>query len=283
MSTKVTAQMVKELRERTGVGMTKCKEALDQSGGDMDGAIDFLRKSGMAQAVKKEGRETKEGAIAVGEDASTLALLEVNTETDFVAQNENFKEFINALAEEAAKTKPADLDAFMAQSYSGDPALTIEEYRASIVQKLGENIRIKRLQLLPKSSDVSYGVYSHMGGKIVAVVELTGASGQEELARGISMHIAAESPEYLSSDEIPADVKAKEEEIARSQIKNKPAEIVDKIIQGKLKAFYDQVCLLNQKYVRDPDVTIEKLVENEGKSLGKPLKLKSFIRWNIGE
>lgn len=283
MSVKVSAQMVKELRERTGVGMGKCKAALDEAGGDMEKAIDNLRKSGMASAVKKEGREANEGLIATYESDKAIAVVEVNAETDFVTKNDKFKEFITNVAKDAAEAEATDLDAFMKKTYSQDSTLTMDQYRALAVQSIGENIQIKRLTLFSKSEDVSLGVYSHMGGKIVTVVEMVGGAGNEDLARGIAMHVAADNPEYLKPEDVPADLKAKEEEIAREQVKNKPANIIDKIIEGKLRAFYDQVCLVNQKYVRDPKVTIMQLVEAEAKRLGKPVAIRSFIRWQVGQ
>ena len=275
--------MVKELRERTGVGMGKCKAALDEAEGVMETAIDLLRKSGMASAVKKEGRETKEGLIATFESDSAVALVEVNAETDFVTKNENFKEFIYNIAKEVAESEATDLDAFMKKPYSQDSSITIDQYRSLAVQSIGENIQIKRISLFPKSSEISIGTYSHMGGKIVVAVEITGGAGNEDLARGIAMHVAAESPDYMRPEDVPADIKAKEEEIAREQVKNKPANIIDKIIEGKLNAFYDQVCLLHQKYVRDSNVTISQLVEAEAKRLGKPIALRVFIRWQVGK
>jgi elongation factor Ts len=281
--TKVTPDMVKELRERTGVGMGKCKEALDQAHGDMEKAIDILRKAGMASAVKKEGRETKEGMIATAESNDAIALVELNAETDFVVQNDRFKQFAHDIALEVAETKPSSLEAFVAQQYRKDPSLTIDQYRAIVMQSLGENIKLKRLQIFPKTSNISLGIYSHMGGKIVTLVEINGGAGQEALARDIAMHVAAESPDYLKPEEVPADVKAREEEIARSQVAGKPQQIMDKIVEGKLKAFFDQVCLLGQKFVKDNSISIATLVENEGKRLGKPLAIRRFIRWKVGE
>jgi elongation factor Ts len=282
-ATKVTAEMVKALRERTGVGMGKCKEALDQAEGDMERAIDILRKAGMASAVKKEGRETKEGMVGFFEGKDAIALVEVNAETDFVTQNEKFKQFVRDVAEQAADTKPASLDAFLNEKSRKDPTVTVDQYRALVIQSLGENIKIKRLEIFPKSSQVSWGLYSHMGGKIVTMVEMEGGSGQEALARDIAMHVAAESPDYLMPEEVPAAVKAREEEIARSQITGKPANIVDKIVEGKLKAFYDQVCLLGQKFVKDNTISIADLVVKEGKRLSKPLAIRRFVRWRVGE
>jgi elongation factor Ts len=279
---KVTPDMVKELRERTGVGMGKCKEALDQANGDMDKAIDLLRKSGMASAVKKEGRETNEGVIVSAESKDTIALVEINAETDFVVQNDRFKQFAKDVSQDAADTKPASLEAFLNQNFSKDPSLTIDQYRAIVMQSLGENIKIRRLQLFPKSSSRSLAIYSHMKGKIVTLVEMDGGAGQEALARDIAMHVAAEAPDYLRADEVPADIRDREEEIARCQVVDKPAAIVDKIIEGKLKAFYDQVCLLNQKFVKDNSMTITELVAKEGQRLGKPLAIRRFVRWNVG-
>jgi elongation factor Ts len=283
MSTKVTPDMIKQLRERTGVGMGKCKEALDEAAGDMEAAIDILRKSGLASAVKKEGRETKEGSIGFAESGHWIALIELNAETDFVTQNDRFKQFLKELCEEAAATHPKSLDDFLAQPWSKDKSITVDQQRALVVQALGENIRLKRLHMIQKKGDCSIGLYSHMGGKIVTAVELTGASGQEALARDIAMHVAAESPDYLKPEQVPADIKSREEEIARGQVQGKPAQVMDKIIEGKIKAFYDQVCLVCQKYVKDNTKTIAALVEGEGKRLGKHLTVHHFIRWKVGE
>jgi elongation factor Ts len=282
MKGKVTAEMVKELRERTGVSMGKCKEALDQADGDMNAAIDILRKSGMASAVKKEGRETKEGLIGAAEGKDAVALVEVNAETDFVTQNEKFKQFLKDVATEAADSNTATLDGLMGRPYSKDTSITIDQYRALVMQSLGENIQIKRIFLLPKSGDLSIGLYSHMGGKIVVAVVLTGGSGQEALARDIAMHVAAESPEYLSKEEVPAQVMAKEDEIARSQVQGKPAHIVEKIVEGKIKAFCDETCLICQKYVKDNTMTVAQLLEKESKRLGKQIGIQAFYRWKIG-
>jgi elongation factor Ts len=282
MSEKVTAEMVKELRDRTGVSMGKCKEALDKASGDMNAAIDILRKSGVASAVKKEGRETNEGLIGAAEGKSSVALVEVNAETDFVTQNEKFKQFLKDVAQEAADSFPANLEALMSKPYSKDASLTIDQYRALVMQSLGENIQVKRMLILSKSDDLSIGLYSHMGGKIVVAVLLTGGSGQEALARDIAMHVAAESPDYLHAEDVPAEIRAKEEEIARSQVQGKPANIVDKIIEGKIKAFCDEVCLVCQKYVKDNTMTIAQLLEKESKRLNKQIGIKAFHRWKVG-
>lgn len=282
MSGQVKPETVMALRKRTGVGMSKCKEALIEAQGDMEEAIHILRKRGMASAVKKSARETKEGVIGVGENAQGVYLVEVSAETDFVLQNDRFKEFLANLCKEALDSAPGSVEEFLQKPYSKQQALTIDEYRAETVLALGENIQLKRILDVKKAAELSVGVYSHMGGKIVCVVVLKGSNQHEKLARDIAMHVAAEAPDYLRPEDIPEEVKTKEEEIARSQIGDKPAAILDKIIAGKLKAFYEQSCLVNQKYVKDPAQTIESLIAQEGKKTGDDLQLVEFVRWQIG-
>jgi elongation factor Ts len=279
----VTAEMVKELRARTGVGMGKCKEALDQAGGDMELAISNLRKAGIASAVKKEGRDTKEGLIAAAESDKAVAIIEVNAETDFVVKNDLFQKFLSELAKEAAETKPLSVEAFLSQKFSKDPSHTIDEHRAIVMQSIGENIKVQRLAIFPKSEGLSIGTYSHMGGKIVTLVQIEGGSGYEALSKEVAMHIAAESPTYVDAHEVPADVKAHEEEIAKAQVVGKPENVITKIVEGKINSFFDQVCLNRQKFVKDQSVTIAELVAQKGKAVNKPLKVKSFVRWHVGE
>ena len=279
----ITTQMVVDLRKRTGVGMSKCKEALIEANGDIEEAIHILRKKGIASAVKKGGRETKEGIIGIAETKDAVFLVEVNAETDFVIQNERFKEFLTDICDEIAKTAPQSLESFLQKKWSKNAAVSIDEYRAEIVQALGENIQVKRIKEWTKSPNASLGIYSHMGGKIVTLVGIQGAADEQGLARDIAMHVAAESPDYLKPEEIPSDVLAKEEEIARSQLHNKPPEILDKIIKGKLQAHYEQVCLERQKYIKDPSLCVSDYVSAEGKKRGKSLNILYFTRWQIGE
>lgn len=279
----ITADMIKELRERTGVGMGKCKEALVLAEADMEKAIDILRKAGMASAVKKEGRETKEGLILTIEDKDTLVILEANAETDFVVQNDRFKHFVHDCAKQALETKPSSLAELNGQPYFKDHSITIDQYRNLVIQALGENIQLRRLEIIHKHAHRSYGTYSHMGGKLLVVVEVDGLSDQAEIAKEVAMHIAAESPEYLKAEEIPADVIAREEEIARSQVVGKPENVIEKIVSGKIKAFVDQVCLLHQKYVKDGSVTVQQFLEVCGKKVGKPLSVHCFWRWKVGQ
>ena len=279
----ITMQMIQELRERTGIGMTKCKSALTESGGDIDKAIENLRKAGMASAVKKEGRATNEGMITSAESGDTVSIVEVNAETDFVVSNDRFKEFMGNLSCDAAASNPASLEAFLATPYSKESSLTIDQYRATMVQTIGENLQISRVKTFKKGSDNSVGVYSHLGGKIICVVEISGSSDEEELAKGIAMHIAAASPECVNPEDVSTEILEKEKEIVRIQLKGKPENIMDKIIEGKINAYFDDVCLTRQKYIRNDSVTIGQLVANKAKETGKPLKITSFTRWSVGQ
>lgn len=282
MSQPITANQIKELRDRTGVGMGKCKEALEEAKGDIELAISNLRKAGIAGAVKKEGRSTNEGTIATAESGQAISLVEVNAETDFVVKNERFQQFVRNIAEEIAATRPASLEAFLQQKYSKDPSLTIDQYRATLIHTIGENIQIKRLQVIPKSEAKSIGAYTHLGGKLVTLVELSGSPDFVDLAKDIAMHVAAASPEYISPEKVPTAVIAQEKEIVQSQIKNKPVNIAEKIVEGKLNSFYDGVCLVRQKYIKDDSLSIHDLVSKRAKEKGKSLTVTDFVRWGVG-
>ncbi|MBM3183717.1 MAG: elongation factor Ts [Chlamydiae bacterium] len=283
MIKEITPEMVKDLRERTGVGMGKCKEALVLATGDMEKAIDHLRKSGMTAGAKKEGRETKEGLILTCEDKNSLAIAEANVETDFVAQNDRFKQFVHDVVKQALESKPKSLADLTNQPYYKDRSITIDQYRNLVIQSLGENIQLRRLEIIHKHANRSYGIYSHMGGKLVVIVEIEGASDQEAIAKEIAMHIAAENPDYLKPEEIPPHVMAREEEIARATVQGKPANVIDKIVSGKIKAFVDQVCLVHQKYIKDNTVTVQQYLDICAKKLGKPLSIHCFWRWKVGQ
>lgn len=280
--TQITAALIKELRDRTGVGMAKCKEALEEAKGSMDLAIEILRKAGMASAVKKQGRETKEGAIVFKEGADAVALVEINAETDFVAKNERFQEFCKNIIDEILLTKPASLESFMEQKYSKDSSITIEGLRSLIIQLIGENIQIRRLKVLPKAQNRSIGIYSHMGGKIVTTVELEGAD-EQALAKDIAMHAAAASPEYLNPQAVPQDIIEKERDIARSQLQGKPANIIEKILDGKVAAYFEIACLSNQKFVKENSLTISELIKKQAEATGKNIALLGFTRWMVGQ
>lgn len=274
-----TPQLIKELREKTGVGIGKCKEALEKAKGDLDEAISILRKSGMASAVKKEGRAANEGMIGFAETDKTIAIVEVNAETDFVVNNERFQEFLKSVAQEIAETNPSSLEDFLSQKFSKEPSITIDEYRASIVQAIGENIKIRRLITFSKDANHSLGVYSHLGGKIVTLVEIEGNNTAEDLAKDIAMHVAAASPEYVSPEDVPANIIEHEKDIARSQMEGKPDFVIEKILDGKISKFYDEACLNRQLFIRDDKLKISDLVSKHGNDL----KIKSFIRWVVGQ
>lgn len=279
----ISANLIKDLRDRTGVGMGKCREALEAANGDIELAISNLRKSGLASAVKKEGRAANEGMIATAETPTTIALVEVNAETDFVVRNERFQEFLREVANEVAKSMPASVDALKTHKYNKDKSMTIEEFRGTLVQAIGENIQIRRLKTLKKSADKSIGIYSHHGGKVVTMVEISGSNSEEGLARDIAMHVAAATPEFLNEKEVPSSVIEHEKEIAKTQIKGKPENIVGKIVEGKINSFYDAACLSRQKYIKNDDLTITDLVNQRAKAVGKPLQLSAFLRWTVGQ
>jgi elongation factor Ts len=283
MSAQITSGLIKELRERTGVGIGKCKEALEKTNGDMEEAISYLRKIGIATAVKKEGRTANEGMIGYAEGPDCYAILEVNAETDFVVRNDRFQEFLKNMAEEVVATKPSGLEEFLKQPYSKEQGLTIDEYRATIVQAIGENIQIRRMATIAKSNDKSVGIYSHLGGKILTTIELSGTNGQEDFAKDIAMHVAAAKPDYLSPEAVPQDIVEREQEIAKTQMQGKPANVIDKIIEGKIKAFYDEVCLVKQKYIKDDSISIEDLVAKRSKEIGKPLQIANYTYWAVGQ
>ncbi len=269
----VTAAMVKDLRERTGAGMMECKNALVETGGDLEAAVEHLRKSGLAQADKKAGRTAAEGkvALAVSDDNSKAVLVEVNSETDFVAKDDNFVTFADAVAQNALEHGANGLDAVMASNVNGS---TVEEARQALVSKIGENIQVRRLAML--DSNGVLGAYVH-GGKIGVLVELEG--GDESLARDIAMHIAAMNPEFISADDVPADVVAKEKDIlvAQAADSGKPADIIEKMVSGRLRKHLSEITLLGQPFVKDSDLTVEKLLSQAGASV------KGFERLVVGE
>jgi elongation factor Ts len=275
----VTAAMVKELRERTGAGMMECKKALVGSDGDMDSAIEFLRKSGLAQADKKAGRVAAEGkiALAMAEDGKQAAMVEVNCETDFVAKDESFNAFADEVANNALKQAPADVDALMATSIAGE---SVEQARQALIVKIGENIQVRRF--VRESTDGTFGAYVH-NGKIGVLVDISG--GDQELARDLAMHVAALNPEYVSADDVPADILAREKDILIAQAeaesiaseKPKPPEIIEKMVTGRLRKHLSGITLLGQPFVKDGDITVAKLLEQNSASVN------GFDRLAVGE
>ncbi|AUZ55467.1 elongation factor Ts [Stenotrophomonas acidaminiphila] len=258
----ITASLVKELRERTGAGMMECKKALAENNGDIDAAAEALRKSGAAKADKKADRVTAEGRIGVAVNGGKAVLVEVNSETDFVANDVNFKAFVDAVAAAALASGAADVESLKsAKLASGE---TVEESRTAAIQKLGENIQIRRLAKVDGNNTV--GAYVHSNGKIGVLVDLAG--GNAELANGLAMHVAAMNPPHNKAADVPAEFVAKEKEIELAKMsekdKAKPAEILEKIISGKINKIISEVTLYGQSYVLDSDKTVEQAVKAAG-------------------
>ena len=271
----ITASMVKELRERTGAGMMDCKKALSETDGDMEAAIDLMRASGAAKAAKKSGRVAAEGlvSVSISDDCKTATILEVNSETDFVAKGDEFINYVNTLSTLALKTEPADIDAFMAQTLDNGDSL--EKSREDIVAKIGENISIRRVQTIKTDSGV-LGAYKH-GDKIAVVVSLEG--GDESLAKDVAMHIAASKPECISEEDVSEETLEREKAIFIEQAREsgKPDNIIEKMITGRMKKFVGEITLSGQPFVKDPDVTVGKLLADKGASVS------AFVRFEVGE
>ncbi len=268
----ISASMVKELRERTGAGMMECKKALVEANGDLDAAAEILRKSGQAKADKKAGRVAADGRVVIVRDGNRATVLEVNSETDFVAKDENFVAFAEAVAAAAAAAGAGDV-ADLAGVTLADGS-TVEEARTELITKVGENISVRRLASIENEGPI--GFYTH-GAKIGAIVALEG--GDEELARDVAMHVAASNPTCIDEDGVPADVLEKERRILTEQAQEsgKPAEIIEKMIGGRIAKFLKEITLVGQPFVKDPDVTVGKLLD------GKGAKATSFIRYEVGE
>ena len=269
----VTAAMVKELRERTGAGMMECKNALVEAGGDMDAAVEAMRKAGLAKADKKASRVAAEGKVvqALSADGQQAVMVEVNSETDFVAKDGNFNTFAEAVAQIALDADPADIDALLAADHDG---ATVEEARQALIAKIGENIQVRRF--VRSETDGQLGAYVH-GGKIGVLVDIEG--GDAELAHDIALHIAAMNPEFISDADVPADVMAKEKEIliAQAADSGKPPEIIEKMVTGRLRKHLAGITLLGQPFVKDGDLTVGKLLKQ------KNATVKGFQRLVVGE
>lgn len=257
----ITASLVKELRERTGAGMMECKKALTETNGDLEAAVEWLRKSGAVKAEKKADRVAAEGRIAVAQDGGKAVLVEINSETDFVAKDSNFLAFTDAVAQVALTSGAADVEALKAAKLpTGE---TVEETRAAVIAKVGENLQVRRLARLESANNVA--AYVH-GGKIGVLIELKG--GDAELARGIAMHVAAMNPPHIKAADVPAEFVAKEKEIELAKMsekdKAKPADILEKIISGKIAKIVNEVTLYGQPYVLNSDQTVEQAVKAAG-------------------
>lgn len=270
----ITASLVKELRERTGAGMMECKKALTENNGDIDAAAEWLRKSGLAKADKKANRVAAEGRIASAQEGGKAVLVEVNSETDFVAKDENFLGFSDTVAKVALASGSADVDALKAAKLASGES--VEEARAAVIAKVGENVQVRRLARVDSGNNVA--AYIH-GGKIGVLVELKG--GDAELARGLAMHVAAMNPPYNKQSDVPAEFVAKEKEIELAKMsekdKAKPADILEKIMAGKIAKIVNEVSLYGQPYVLDTDKTVEAVLKAAG------AEVVGFQRLAVGE
>ena len=269
----ITASLVKQLRERTGSGMMECKKALVESDGDIEAAAELMRKSGAAKADKKAGRVAAEGAIKVivTDDRKTAVILEINSETDFVAKDDNFQTFANGVLQVVLQQKPASVEELVGLAMADGQ--TVEEARQALIARIGENIQIRRFQIVDSEQGVS--CYSH-GTRIGVLVD---SSASAEMARDIAMHVAAVNPQFVDEQAVPVEFVEKEKEILIAQVEDsgKPAEIMEKMIQGRLKKFLAEIILVEQPFVKDPDQTVGKLLSNADASIS------TFIRYEVGE
>ncbi len=287
----ITASLVKELRDKTNAGMMDCKKALTETNGDLDAAVDYLRKKGISKAAGKADREASEGIITarLSEDGKTGILVEVNCETDFVSRNENFVAFVDEIADALAESDAKTLEEAL-QVKKGD--MTVEEFVKSKVIELGENMQLRKFERFDLQDNGAIAQYIHMGGKVGVLVEVGAGQGDtaakdefRELVKDVTLHIAAAAPQGLSRDDIPAELVEKEKDVYREQMKEegKPAEIIEKIIMGKIGKFFSESCLLEQAFVKDPDQKVGKLVEATGKNVGDELVIRRFVRFGLGE
>lgn len=272
----ITAAMVKELREKTSAGMMDCKKALEEANGDMERAAEILREKGIAKAAKKSDRVAAEGLSTVAVNDQVAAIVEVNCETDFVAKNEDFQNLTKEMAEYIAAKRPSDVEAALAGEFADGK--TLEIYLNEKISTIGERLSLRRFGILEKPANGILGSYLHMGGKIGVIVQLDG-SADESLAKDIAMHIAAVNPKYVSRDQVSGDEIEKEKEILKAQALNegKPANIVEKMVEGRLGKFFEEICLNDQAFVKDSDKKVGKLLSEKG------AKVTGFVRYEVGE
>ena len=285
----ITASMVKELREMTGAGMMDCKKALNETNGDMDAAIEFLRKNGQAKAEKKAGRIAAEGIVkAVVKDDKVAAIVEVNSETDFVAKNEEFQGFVNAVVNQVADSDAADMDAFMAEAWAADTTKTVKDALVEKVAVIGENLNIRRFEKIV--ADGCVVDYIHGGGRIGVLIEAEADVVNDEIKKclkNVAMQVAAMSPKYTSRAEVSQEYMDHEKEIllaaAKKENPEKPENIIEKMIIGRLNKELKEICLLDQAYVQDSDLTVAKYVEKVAKENNANVTVKRFVRFETGE
>lgn len=276
MTVKITAQMVKELREKTGTGMMDCKKALTEVNGDLDAAIDYLREKGLSSSAKKADRIAAEGTTYVHIVGNEAVLLEVNAETDFVAKNEGFQTLVKELAAHLLETKPATIE----EAYDSklENGLTVSEHISNAVAKIGEKLTLRRFEVRTKTDNDAFGPYLHMGGMIGVLVVLEGST-DEQAAKDIAMHVAALNPKYVSRDQVSEEEVERERKVLTEQALNegKPENIVAKMVEGRIGKFFEDICILDQPFVKDSDQKVGAFVKSTGGTL------KEFIRYAVGE
>lgn len=288
----ITAGMVKELRELSGAGMMDCKKALNETNGDMEAAMEYLRKNGQAKAEKKAGRIAAEGLCRIAmKNDTTAAVVEVNSETDFVAKNETFQEFVEAVAAQAVDSEAADMDAFLAEAWKEDTSKTVKDALVEKIATIGENLNIRRFEKVTAQHGCVVS-YTHGGGRIGVIVEAdTDVVNDQvkECLSNVAMQVAALSPKYVATSDVPEEYKEHEKEILMAQAQNdpknanKPANIIEKMISGRLAKELKEVCLLEQAYVKDGDLTVAQYVAQVAKENGAALSIKKFVRFETGE
>ena len=290
----ITASMVKELRELTGVGMLDCKKALAETDGDMEKAVEYLREKGLAASEKKAGRIASEGVCLsyLNDDKSVGVVVEVNSETDFVAKNPVFREYVFQVAEHIANSQAADVEALLAEAWKFDTSMTVAEALSSKVAVIGENLKIRRFEKYAKEGNGTIVSYIHGGGRIGVMIEIACdnvTDAVEEMGKNVAMQIAALNPQFICVDDVPAEFVAKEKEILTQQAMNdpknasKPANIIEKMIDGRLNKEMKEICLIEQPYVKDGDLTVKKYIESVAKEVGAPITIKRMVRFETGE
>lgn len=272
----ITAQMVKELREKTGAGMMDCKKALTETNGDMEKAVDFLREKGIAKAAKKADRIAAEGLTYIEAQGNEALILELNSETDFVAKNEGFQTLTKELAAHLFANKPATVEEAMAQTIANGK--TVEEHINEAIAKIGEKLTLRRFEIVTKTDADAFGAYLHMGGRIGVLTVVEGTT-DEATAKDVAMHVAAVNPKYIDRDAVTAEEVEHERQVLTQQALNegKPEKIVAKMVEGRLGKFFEEICLLDQAFVKNPDMKVRQFVESKGG------KVREFVRYEVGE
>ncbi len=287
----ITASQVKELRDKTNVGMMECKNALTECGGDLEAAIKHLRERGAVKAAKKADREAKEGIVAadISADGKTGVLVEVNCETDFVAKNDNFKAFVDDVAARTAASGESELNLVLADEQDGE---SMDAFVKAKVIEMGENLQLRRIERFGVEGEGAVASYIHLGGKVGVLIEVSTGKAETaksdafgDLVKDLTLHIAAAAPAGLAREDIPAELVEAEKDIFRKQMEgqNKPPEIIEKIIEGKLGKFYSEQCLLEQGFIKDPDSTVKAPIAAKNKELDDEIKVVRFTRFGLGE